>query len=123
MGTWGTALNSDDLAVDLRGDFRDLMPEGLLAEAALERLMTDYASSLPDPDEGPVFLLAIADTAWKLGRPVSRATTEALRVIEAASDLLRWRDPRDMDKRRAVLERLAEALWSSARSRRGLIQD
>jgi hypothetical protein len=114
MGSWGTALYSDDLSSDLRGDFRDLIGEGLAAEAALDRLMQEYAASFADADEAPVCWLAIAETAWRLGRPIARATGEALRVIESGADLLRWSDPRDRRRRAAVLEEVAETLRSSA---------
>jgi hypothetical protein len=46
MGTWGTGLYSDDLAADLRGDFRDLLGEGVPASVAVDRLMSEYAESL-----------------------------------------------------------------------------
>lgn len=114
MGSWGTALYSDDLAADLRGDFRDLIGEGLTAEAALDRLMEAHASSFADADEASVCWLAVADTAWRLGRPLERATAAALRVIETGADLRRWPDPKDRKKRGLVLEKLAEALRSPA---------
>ena len=66
MGTWGTALFSDDLAADIRDELRDLIGEGHSAEEATERLLTEYADSLNDPDEQTVFWLALAVTQWKL---------------------------------------------------------
>jgi hypothetical protein len=36
MGTWGTALYSDDLAADLRNDFIDHIGNGLSADEALD---------------------------------------------------------------------------------------
>ena len=75
---------------------------------------SEYASSLQDSDEAPVFWLAIAYTAWTLGRPQERATLEALRVIETGADLHRWRDPKDRRKRETVLQKLATNLRSAA---------
>ena len=63
MGAWGPAIFSDDLAVDVRDDFRDLIGEGLTADEASERLKAEYADTLQDPDEGPVFLFALAEPA------------------------------------------------------------
>ncbi len=37
-GNRGTALYSDDLAADLRGEFRDLIGEGLSSTEAVDRL-------------------------------------------------------------------------------------
>src|ERR1700690_2296461 len=112
MGIWGTALYSDDFAADLRGDFRDLVGQGLSADAALERLESEYASSLRDSDEASVFWLAIAYAAWQLGRPVERATAQALRIVSSGSDLPRWGDLKTQRKRQSVLERVANTLRS-----------
>jgi hypothetical protein len=112
MGTWGTALYSDDLAADLRADFRDLIGEGLAAEDALARLLSEYSDSMHVPAEAAVFWLAVADTAWRLGRPVARATTEALGVIESGADLLRWEDAKARRGRSLVLDELAATLRS-----------
>lgn len=87
MGTWGTGLYSDDLAADLRGDFRDLLGEGIPANVAIDRLLSEYAESLADPDEAPVFWLALADLA-------------------------RWESARDRARREAVLAKLRTQLLS-----------
>ncbi len=56
----GPALYSDDLAADVRSDFRALIGEGYSVAAAVEKLIKEYASALDDPDEAPVFWLALA---------------------------------------------------------------
>jgi hypothetical protein len=114
MGTWGTALYSDDLAADLRGDLRELIGQGLSSEAALDKLAVEYASSLDDPDEASVFWLAIAHAAWRLGRPIERATKEALRIILSGSDLPRWVDAKSRQKRQVVLEKVEADLRGQA---------
>ena len=118
MGTWGTGLYSDDFAADLRGDFRDLLGEGLAGSAAVDQLMSDYADSLADPDEEPVFWLALADISWKLGRMDERVRENALRIIDEGRDLARWESPRDRTKREAVLAKLRAQLLPS-RPRKG----
>jgi hypothetical protein len=42
VGTWGPGIFSDDLAADVREDFRDLISQGLTPEEATERLKRDY---------------------------------------------------------------------------------
>jgi hypothetical protein len=74
MGTWGTALYSDDLAADLRADLRECFGDGLSPSAAVDKLISEYSSSLTDSDESPVFWLAIADTGWRFGRLDDRAS-------------------------------------------------
>lgn len=112
MGTWGTALFSDDLAADLRSEFRELIGEGLTTEAAVDRLKTEYQSSLRDPDEESVFWLALADTGWRLGRLDNTVLQNALRVIDSAQDLAKWDDATDRRKREQVLAKLRTKLLS-----------
>ncbi len=112
MGTWGVAVFSDDLAADLRDDFRDLIGEGLSATEAVEKLLGQYKSSLEDDDESLVFWIALALTQWKLGRLEERTKQEALRAIESGQDLRRWDDARNRKKRAAVLEKARAQLLS-----------
>lgn len=110
MGTWGTALFSDDLAADLRGEFRDLIGEGLTTSAAIARLKTEYKSSLRDPDEAPVFWLALAAAGWRLGRLDDEVRQNALRIIESGVDLARWESSAERLKREQVLAKLRAQL-------------
>src|SRR4029453_12261937 len=112
MGTWGTGLYSDDLAADLRGDLKDLLGEGLAANVAVDRLLSDYADSLVAADEAPVFWFSFGDASWKLGRLDDRVRDEALRVIDEGRDLARWDSPCDRKKRGAVLAKLRAQLLS-----------
>lgn len=113
MGTWGTGLYSDDLAADVREEFRNLLGEGLTTEAAVNRLRKEYKSSLRDRDEEPVFWLALADTAWRLGRLDDTVLQNALRVIDSGQDLSRWEDGPDRKKREQVLAKLRTKLQST----------
>lgn len=113
MGAWGVAVFSDDLATDLRGDFRELIGEGLSPSEATERLMTEYASSLEDPNEMPVFWIALALTQWNLGRLEDRTKNMALAVIDDGTDLSRWDDPVHRAKRAAVLAKVRAELLST----------
>ena len=111
MSAWGTAIFSDDLAADLRGEFRHLIGDGLSPGEATQHLQAEYAETLTDQDEGPVFWLALAATQWKLGRLQDAVREQALEVIESGSDLARWQGS-DRKKREKVLEQLAEQLNS-----------
>src|SRR5437868_15010504 len=112
MGTWGVAVFSDDLAADLRDDFRDLIGEGLSSTEAVEKLLASHASSVKDEDERPVFWIALALTQWKLGRLEERTKEEALRAIDSGEGLRRWDVPKDRKKRAAVLEKVRTQLLS-----------
>ena len=112
MGAWGVAVFSDDFAADLRSDFRYLIGEGLTSAEAVDRLKIEYASSIEDSDEMPVFWIALAYSQWKLGRLEERTKQEALRVIESGQDLARWDDTAYRKKRIAVLEKVRSDLLS-----------
>jgi hypothetical protein len=99
MGAWGPAIFSDDLAADVREDFRDLIGDGLSAEDASERLKAGYADTLEDPDEGPVFLFALAATQWKTGHVVPAIVSEALAALDAGRGMERWEAPRLVTRR------------------------
>jgi hypothetical protein len=113
MGAWGTAVFSDDTACDVRDRYIDLMGAGLSGPEATRRLIHEWAESLDDPDEGPVFWLALAATQWKKGRLEPDVLREALGIIDNGTDLARWKgNSRDYRKRQAALERLRAQLIS-----------
>lgn len=112
MGAWGVAIFSDDLAADLRTDFREMIGNGLTPAEATDLLLVEYASSLEDPDEKPVFWIALASAQWKLGRLEDRALKMALQFIDNGADLARWDVPKDRAKREAVLAKTRAELLS-----------
>lgn len=113
MGVWGTAIFSDDLASDIRGDYRDALGEGLSGPEATKRILKDYESSLSDQDDSPVLWLALAAVQWKAGRLEPEVLEKALQVIDSGSDLKRWTiGTKDYTKRKAALRKLREELLS-----------
>jgi hypothetical protein len=111
MGTWGTAIFSDDTASDVRDQFRELIGEGLSPEQATEKLLREFAWSLDDPDDGPPFWLGLAISQWKCGRLLEQVKTRALDIIDTDADLKRW-STADGRRRRAVLEKTRAQLLS-----------
>jgi len=91
MGTTGPAIFSDDLACDIRSEFRELIGDGLSPQEATDKIIADYTQSgtPTDPDEGPTFWIALAATQWKCGRLLDSVKAKALSSIEP--DLNRWR--------------------------------
>jgi hypothetical protein len=114
MGTWGTAIFSDDLAADIRDDYRDYLGDGLSGAQATERLVAENLDSLKNPDEAAVFWFALAATQWKHGRLEERVKSRALHAIASGKDVRRWEDenPKEAKKRAAVLEKLKLQLES-----------
>lgn len=113
MGTDGPALFSDDTASDVRGMYREFVGDGLSGPDATDRLMREWGDLLVDPDEGPVFWLALASTQWKVGRLEPRVLSKALEVMDSGADLRRWQHDRKLlAKRTKVLADLRSQLES-----------
>jgi hypothetical protein len=115
MGTFGTAIFSDDFACDIRDEFKELLGDGLSSQQATGALMNSYAESLNDPDEATVFWLALAAVQWKTGRLLDYVKTKAIAIIEDGSDLERWRAEEDeklVVQRNKQLLKLKEQLLS-----------
>jgi len=112
LGAWGTAIFSDDLASDIRGDWRDLIGDGMTPEAATQRILSDYAASLNDPDESSVVWLALALTQWKTGRLLDDVGRTAIDVIDRGADLHRWETPQLRSAREKVLAKTRSQLLS-----------
>jgi hypothetical protein len=113
MGTWGTAIFSDDTACDVRDEWRDLVGDGNSGTEATDRLLSQWKGPLSDPYEAPVFWLALAATQWKCGRLEDRVKTKAIAVIDNGGDLARWGDnAKDRKRRERVLLKLRAQLLS-----------
>ncbi|HTW06455.1 MAG TPA: hypothetical protein VME46_03040 [Acidimicrobiales bacterium] len=116
MGAWGTGIFQEDIACDVRIEFRELIGAGVDAEDATERLRARY---LDGAGEGTAtraaFWLALALTQWKTGRLLEAVKAEALRVIDEGADLDLWR-PEQRAKRAAVLAEAKERLLSTQKT-------
>src|SRR5579859_7734045 len=113
MGAWGTAIFSDDLAADVRVEFKKLIGDGLSTEEATRKVCEEYASSVDDEDERSIFWLALAATQWQMGRLLPELLDRAQGFIESGEDLHKWeKSPRDLPKRRKALDDLKEKLLS-----------
>jgi hypothetical protein len=75
--------------------------------------LKEYGTSIGDPDEEPVFWLALASTQSKYGRLEPTVLDKALAVIDSGADLARWTtSPADKIKRGKILERVRLELTS-----------
>ncbi|UKI12667.1 MAG: hypothetical protein L6V84_08405 [Oscillospiraceae bacterium] len=91
MSAWGTAIFSDDLAMDIRRDYGILLATGKENSEAEDMLIKYYSSILNShgPDE-EVFWYALALSEWKKGRLSDFVKAKALRALDAGKDLERW---------------------------------
>lgn len=120
MSAWGPAIFSDDLACDVRDDYRELIEDGVDDDQAVDTLLGRYSNVVGDPDDGPVFWLALALTQSKVGRLREDVKQRALAIIDEGADLDRWDDPATRRKREAALEKARETLTGPQPGRRRL---
>lgn len=121
MGSWGPALFSDDLACDVRDEYREMIEDGVDDDAASRGMMERYASVLDDADEGSVFWMALAFTQSKVGRLEPQARDRALEVIDEGIGLGLWEeDPKLLAKRKAALVKARAQLTGPQPKRRKL---
>lgn len=119
MGTWGVAIFSDDVAADVRDQYREHLGDGLPDAEATRLVLEGFVEELADDDTAPVVWLALAAAQSRVGRLEDRVRDEAIRVIDTGTDLPRWRDdPRAMARRRAALARLRDELMGPRRPSR-----
>jgi len=112
VGTWSVSLFGDDLASDVRADYRASLQKGLTGPEATDALLS---RGLPDEDEAPTFWMALAAAQSKLGRLEPRVRDQALALME--TDLARWEReaPKLGGKRRKVLDDLRADLLGPSR--------
>lgn len=94
MGAWGTAIFSDDLAEDVRGEYNALLSIGKNNEEAENLLLSYYSDILDKGDEDePVFWFALALSEWNKGRLSELVKAKALEILDNGGDLARWNTP------------------------------
>jgi hypothetical protein len=112
MGAWGTGIFSNDIALDVRGDFRELIAAGRSPQEATEQILVLYEMA----EQGDAYYgeawLALAVTQWKMGRVVDEVRDTALRAIELelAQPIFEGTDVR---KRAAALSKARDLLNST----------
>jgi hypothetical protein len=109
VGTWGIGIFSDDIALDVRHAFRELIAAGRSPEEATDEIVAGWEMTEPTDAYGCAGWLALAVTQWKMGHVVDRVRDTALRAIEVelAEPVFEGADRR---KREALLAKTREQL-------------
>ena len=115
MGTWGTKLYENDLALDLKEEYIEKLKKGIENKEALEQIKQEYKEEIEDNDEETVFWMVLADTMWNLGKMTDEVKNKALQSIE--KDLKKWKqeseNSKDIVKREKELEK-RKILWKKS---------
>jgi hypothetical protein len=121
MSASGTGIFDDDVACNIRAQYRALLRDGKAPAQATRAVLRDWQPALGDAEDGPVIWLALAAIQCRYGCLEPRVKARALAVIANGSDLEHWRatgNPALVRSRIAVLARLRAKLAAPpARSR------
>jgi len=109
MGTWGTAISSNDTYSDIYSDFFDLYNDGLDVSEISKKLIADNQGTINDTDDCNNFWFALAKAQWECKQLDKGIFERVKNVIETGVELEVWRqldaDEKDIKKRKAVLDK------------------
>ncbi|HRK80931.1 MAG TPA: hypothetical protein PLZ12_05780 [Saprospiraceae bacterium] len=109
MGTWGTAINSNDTSSDIYADFFDLYNEGEKPDVIAEKLIRDNKELIENPDESNNFWFTLALALWETKSLDQETFNRVKEIIQTEKDLQVWReldaDENEIRKRKDVLEK------------------
>ena len=112
MGTWGTGIFDNDVALDVQDTFEDALSEGLDVSTASRYILEKFSKEVADSDDGPVVYLALA--ALQLGQESVQPEIKekAMSIITSGQDLDRWKEAGadTLAERKQVLEQLKTRL-------------
>ncbi|MGN1155420.1 MAG: hypothetical protein ACI4TK_04520 [Agathobacter sp.] len=108
MGAWGPKLYQDDLAQDIRDDYKDQLHRGKKGLDITQELLVQYQIEMLDSKDASVFWFALADTQWNLGRLEDKVKEMALKHILSGDNLEHWKNenPKMAKAREKTIEEL-----------------
>ena len=120
MSSWGTGLYQNDVAEDIKIEYKDLLQRGASDDEALRTIIKSKRFMIDDYDDAPHFWFALADTQWRLGRLDEDVKRIALELIDAGRSVEEWEsvNPKQAKKRAEVLNALKEKLLSEQPERK-----
>jgi len=109
MGSWGTAISSNDTYADIYGEFFDLYNDGLSVDEVSKKLISENEDMINDPEDANNFWFALAKAQWECKQPDKDIFEKVRQIIETGQDLEVWReleaDEKDIEKRKLVLDK------------------
>ena len=122
MGVSGTSIFANDIACDVRGDYRELIEDGVDDAEATRKILDKYQKWFDDPESGTAALVGFAVTQSKIGRLDPSIRDRAIALIDRGGDLDVWaRDsPKDLGKRKNALEKARAQLTGPQPARKRL---
>lgn len=114
MGTWGTAISSNDSYKDVYSEFMDLYNDGLEVQEITEIIIKRNSEIINDPEDGPNFWFAMAMAQWQCKGLDNNIFNKVKQIVENDEDIKIWHElgasRKDIDKRRGVLKAFIEKI-------------
>lgn len=110
MGAEGVGIRQDDVVLDVRDQVIGLLKRGVPLSDACLQVEADCKAQLDDPDEGPLFWIAIADVQWQFGEVEPRVLQQVRADLNSGRGLVVWAETGDnaVKQRKSVLETFVE---------------
>ncbi len=109
MGTWGTAISSNDTYADFYGEFFEMYNDGLDIVEISRKLIAENQETINDTDDCNNFWFALAKAKWECKQLDKELFDRVKSIIETGADLEVWRqldsDEKDIKKRQFVLNK------------------
>ncbi len=109
MGTWGTAIPSNDTYADVYGDFFDLYNKGIKVPDISKQIIAKNQEIINDADDSNNFWFALAKAQWECKQLDKDLFNKVKKIIDTGADLVVWRqlNPKeeDIQKRKLALDK------------------
>jgi len=92
MGTWGTAISSNDTYEDIYREFIDLYNEGLSVAEITEKLVRENKETIESIEDKNSFWFAIANGQWECKALDKNLLLKIEEIISSGSDLAVWKE-------------------------------
>lgn len=116
MGTWGTAIKSNDTSSDVYDEFYELYNEGEDPNSIAQKLIKENDELVNDPENSNNFWFALALALWETSALTEDIYSKVKKRIESGQDLKVWRelgaDENDIKNRKNVLENFLKKISS-----------
>ncbi|PCJ64292.1 MAG: hypothetical protein COA58_13120 [Bacteroidetes bacterium] len=114
MGTWGTAISSNDTYADIFGSFFELYNDGVEVSEISKKLIADNQDLINDKEDCNNFWFAIAKAQWECKELEKGLLEKIEQIIISNSDIEIWKQldssEKDIKKRKIVLDKFLEKL-------------
>ncbi len=110
MGCWGTGIFDDDLALDVRDLYDELIKKGYKDNQVTAKVLELYKESIEDADDGIIIYSALAALQLSKGSLITEVKNKVASLIKAKQGLQRWKenDKSDYNVRLRVLKKLLD---------------